>query len=421
MIFDTPQVAAKEAEVIARIDEIRTTLNYALKTPKRWTGVLRRNLTARAVQGSNSIEGYNVTFEDAVAAIEGEDPTDAAPEPWAAVVGYRNALSYVMQLSDDIHFSLNEELIRALHYIMLLHEPAKNPGRWRPGSIYVRREPSGEIVYDGPDAEDVPKLMREFVERNTEDTSTSAVVRAAMAHLNLVMIHPFSDGNGRMGRALQTLLLARADILAPPFASIEEWLGRSDNTQAYYAVLGEVGAGSWHPQRDARPWVRFCLNAHLQQAFTVSRRVKEADKLWSELESELSRRKLDERMIPVLYDAAIGIRVRSARYRLVADVSSQVAAIDLRALVTEGLLEPKGEKRGRSYVASKALRAIYQKTREPRTVYEDPFQTEVAQAFKAIALTRPTSTVIAPGQAPPTTMPAPHPVPLHQAEQPDRL
>lgn len=421
MIYRTPDVAAKETEVIARIDEIRTTLNYALKTPKRWTGVLRRNLTARAVQGSNSIEGYNVTFDDAVAAIEGDEPMDAAPEPWAAVVGYRNALTYVVQLSDDIHFALNEELIRALHYIMLLHEPAKNPGRWRPGSIYVRREPSGEIVYDGPNAEDVPKLMREFVTGNTEDTSTPAVVRAAMAHLNLVMIHPFSDGNGRMGRAVQTLLLARADILAPPFASIEEWLGRSDNTQAYYNVLGEVGARSWHPERDARPWVRFCLNAHLEQALTVSRRVKEADKLWSELESELARRKLDDRMILVLFDAAIGIRVRSARYRLVADVSSQVAAIDLRTLVSEDFLEAKGEKRGRTYVASKTLRAIYQKTREPRIPHEDAFRVEVSQTFKATALPRPTPTIISPGQAPPTTMPAPHPVPLHHAEQPDRL
>jgi Fic family protein len=323
-------------------------LNYALKTPERWTGFLRRNLTARAVQGSNSIEGYNVTFEDAVAAVEGEDPMDAAPEPWAAVVGYRNALTYVMQLSDDIHFNLNEELIRALHNLMLLHDPTKNPGRWRPGTIYVRREPSGEILYAGPDAEDVPTLMQEFVENNRKisDTSVHAIVRAAMAHLNLVMIHPFSDGNGRMGRAVQTLVLARADILSPPFCSIEKWLGARGNTQAYYDVLAQVGGGAWHPERDARPWVQFCLRAHLQQALTVSRRVKETEKLWNELEVELARRKLDDRMIPALYDAAIGIRVRSARYRLVADVSNQVATRDLHMLVGEGFLEPKGEKRG---------------------------------------------------------------------------
>lgn len=376
MIFQTPEVREREADVLRRVDEVRTRLNYALKTPKRWTGVLRRNLTARAVQGSNSIEGYNVTFEDAVAAIEGEEPTDAAPEPWAAVIGYRNALTYIMQLSDDTHFTLNEELIRALHNLMLLHDPTKHPGRWRPGSIYVRREPSGEIVYEGPDAGDIPKLMREFLEanRNTQDTSLHAIVRAAMAHLNLVMIHPFSDGNGRMGRAVQSLILARADILSPPFCSIEEWLGSRGNTQAYYDVLAQVGVARWNPGRDARPWLRFCLNAHLQQAFTVSRRVKETERLWGELEIELARRKLDDRMVPILYDAAIGLRVRSARYRLIAEVSSQVAARDLRALVHEGLLQPKGEKRGRSYIASEHLRAIFMQTREPRIPHEDPFQ-----------------------------------------------
>jgi Fic family protein len=414
MIYQAPELRPLESEVIGRIDEIRASLSYALKTPRRWTGFLRRNLTARAVQGSNSIEGYNVTFEDAVAAIEGEEPTDAAPEPWAAVVGYRNALSYVVQLSDDTHFNFNEELVRGLHYLMLLHDPAKNPGRWRPVPIFVRREPPGEIVYDGPDAEHVPKLMREFVERNqSHDASIHVIVRAAMAHLNLVMIHPFSDGNGRMGRALQTLILARDGILAPPFCSIEEWLGIRGNTEAYYDVLGRVGAGSWHPERDARPWVRFCLSAHLQQAITVSRRMKEIAKLWSELEAELKRRKLDERMIPVLYDAAIGIRVRSARYRLAAEVSNQAATRDLGILVREGLLEPKGERRGRTYVRSAILGAIYTRTREPRMPYQDPFQTETLPTVKDRVIAEPTLPVPPPTQGHPT-------VPSSEADQPDK-
>ena len=79
------------------------------------------------------------------------------------------------------------------------------------------------------------------------------MIRAAMAHLNLVMIHPFRDGNGRMARCLQTLVLAREGILSPEFSSIEEYLGR--NTQAYYDVLADAGAGHWQPERDARPWV----------------------------------------------------------------------------------------------------------------------------------------------------------------------
>ena len=68
------------------------------------------------------------------------------------------------------------------------------------------------------------------------------MVRGAMAHLNLTMINPFKDGNGRISRALQTLVLAREGILHPVFCSIEEWLGRV--TAEYYAVLAEVGQGN---------------------------------------------------------------------------------------------------------------------------------------------------------------------------------
>ena len=64
-------------------------------------------------------------------------------ETRAALEGYRMALTYVMQLS-DIGIVLNEELIRGLHDMMLSYDVTKNPGRWRPGPIFVRREPSGE-------------------------------------------------------------------------------------------------------------------------------------------------------------------------------------------------------------------------------------------------------------------------------------
>ena len=104
-----------------------------------------------------------------------------------------------------------------------------------------------------------------------------------MAHLNLVMIHPFRDGNGRMARALATLVLTRSDIGEPEFSSIEEWLGA--NTEDYYSVLAHTGHGSWHPRADAAPVARFNLRAHHMQAQTIARRVNEAGATWDELES----------------------------------------------------------------------------------------------------------------------------------------
>jgi Fic family protein len=372
MLFSAPTLNREESEVLQRIEEAHRQLAYSFTQPRRWVGLLRRNMFARAIRGSNSIEGYNVTQEDALAAAEAQAPMDADDSTWPAIVGYRNAMTYVLQLSDDPHFSYQESLIRSLHFMMLHYDLTKHPGQWRPGVIYVRNDETGEIVYEGPDADKVPALIGELVEwLNSVDAHQPAMVRAAMAHLNLVMIHPFSDGNGRMARCLHTLVLARQQILHPTFCSVEEYLGR--NTMEYYAVLEEVGQGKWNPSLNAGKWVRFSLKAHYFQAVTLQRRVKEMGKLWDALEQEILKRKLNERMMIALSDAAIGLYVRNSTYRSAAEISDAVAQRDLKALVDEGLLLARGQKRGRVYARSPLLARLQESIREPRKI-EDPFQ-----------------------------------------------
>lgn len=257
--------------------------------------------------------------------------------------------------------------------MMIQHDLAKHPGRWRPGHIYVRNEQSGEVVYEGPDFELVPVLMHELVEALDKPSDLPVMVQAAMAHLNLTMIHPFSDGNGRMARCLQTLVLARERTLVPQFCSIEEYLGR--NTQEYYDVLAEVGQGSWHPENDARPWVRFCLTAHFRQAQTVLRRTKEFARAWDQLEEIVRRLGLKERMILALHDAVFGFRVRNATYRAAAEISFNLASRDLKELCARGLLTAVGERRGRYYVASPRLAEVREGAKEPKAI-EDPFASE---------------------------------------------
>ena len=302
MIYRTPKLYSAELEIIQEIETIKVKIKYALGIPNRWLGVLRRNTFARAIQGSNSIEGYNVTTEDAIAAIEGEEPIDAESETWHAVSGYRDAMTYVLQLSGDPHFSYSDALIKSLHFMMLKYDLSKHPGTWRPGSIYIRDDKRKVTVYEGPDVDSVPGLMRELSDSINEISDTPPMVRAAMGHLNLVMIHPFSDGNGRMARALQTLILAREGVLDPRFCSIEEYLGR--NTQEYYNVVGQVGQGAWHPEHDARPWLQFCLIAHFNQATTLLRRTRETERVWNELESLIRHCGLPDRVIFALSDAA---------------------------------------------------------------------------------------------------------------------
>jgi Fic family protein len=249
--------------------------------------------------------------------------------------------------------------------MMTSYALANRPGKWRAGGIYVRNDETSEVVHEGADIDDVPGLIAELVDDlNSGDQSRDRIITAAMAHLNLVMIHPFRDGNGRMSRCLQSLVLARDGVLSPVFMSIEEYLGR--NTQRYYDVLAAVGGGSWQPERDARPWIRFILTAHLRQARTMLRRISESDRIWSELEHLIQSRSLPERTILALFDATLGLRVRNATYRAYYEdqpdeITEATASRDLRQLVDAGLLDPQGQKRGRYYTARPELMSIRRK------------------------------------------------------------
>ena len=373
MIYLTPELDANSLTVLRQIDELKKRIGSMVSQPRRWDGLLRRTTFAKAIRGSNTIEGYNVTVDDAIAAVEGEDPLEADVEAWREVVGYRAAMTYVLQLANDPHFRYSTDLVRSLHYMMLSHTLTKSPGQWRPGYVYVFNETKQEKVYEGPDAGLVPSLMDEFVRWLESDESTHYVVKAAMAHLNLTMIHPFRDGNGRMARCLQTLVLARGgQHLHPAFSSIEEYLGR--NTPAYYDVLASVGEGAWHPKHDALPWVKFCLTAHFRQASTMVNRFERMRMMWDALDLEVKRLGLHERTVLALVDAAWGLKVRNPTYRKAAEVSENLASRDLKLLVDQGLLEPRGEKRGRFYVASAVLQAIARESNPPSKLIEDPFK-----------------------------------------------
>jgi Fic family protein len=376
-LYRPPTLREVDLAVIERIDEQRRMLRFFLTEPRRWTGTLRRATFARAVQGSNSIEGYHASVEDVAAVIEGEEPLDADAETTAAIAGYRDAMTYVLQLADEPP-PVDTSLIRGLHFMLLKYDLSKHPGQWRPGAIWVEDQ-DGAVVYQAPDRTVVDGLVDELVGSINDDTGP-VLVRAAMAHLNLTLIHPFSDGNGRMARCLQSYVLASAGVLSPVFSSVEEYLGR--NTARYYAVLTEVAQGSWSPGRDTLPWIEFVLTAHFRQARTLQRRIHETEALWDRCEQLVRERRVPDRSVAALCDAARGWRLQRSLYKkLIVDgvgeeISDDSATRDLKALVDAGLLSPKGEKRGRSYLPTDDLRATWRSIRaqRPPRPEEDPYE-----------------------------------------------
>jgi len=387
MIYVSPPLDEADRGVLELIEHQRGRLKiHTQSSSKRWIGSLRRSTLARAIQGSNSIEGYNATLDDALAAVEDEQPVDEHTETWLAIRGYRNALTYIGQAATDPYFEFSKQFLKSLHFMMLSHEMSKHPGQWRPGSIFVVNQKTGETVYEGPDVELINSLIEELVEYLKSDDGTPIVIKAAMAHLNLTMVHPFKDGNGRMARALQTLVIALDGMLHPVFSSIEEWLGR--NTEEYYLVLAMTGQGHWNPQRNSQLWMRFCLKAHYQQAATLIRRNEEYERLFDAIASLLEEKKMPERAGLAVFDAALGFRVTNSRYRIDAEVTELTASRDLKRLSESGLIIPIGEKRGRTYRASDSLKTIRLETRLPRPL-ENPYELIARRQRRSTAQSEP--------------------------------
>ncbi len=388
-IFVTPEPDDADLMVIGEIERLRRELShYVVDRPRRWVGHLRRMSFARAVRGSNWIEGYRASLDDVLDTIEDEEPLDTVEETRLALTGYRDAMTYVLSFAEG-GADVDESLLKSLHFMMTKHELRVRPGHYRTGDVWVEDE-TGTRVYEAPSAELLDSLMGALITSPQDDDAAPVMFRAAMAHLNLTMIHPFRDGNGRMARALQTMVLSGEGIVSPVFSSVEEYLGR--NTADYYAVLSEVGQGSWQPRNSARPWIRFMLRAHYRQAWTLRRRVHETESLYDGISQLVDRRRLPSRAVGVLADAARGRRIRRSIYiRLVEmtdgdPVSELTASRDLKALVDAGVLEATGAGRGRTYHGSQELRELWSAVRSarPPRSQDDPYVTLAQQQLPGI-------------------------------------
>jgi Fic family protein len=333
---------------------MRNDLRHQVRgAPAKWTGSLRKFLTADAVAASNSIEGFRVSTIDVADLMEGERDVEVSEENRDETLAYQQMMTYIQTLRDAEDFTYSKGLLSALHWMLQghRHTPRKPAGQWRKGAVYVTdpRDPS-IAAYTAPDADEVAGLMSELIDWLNADDGMHPLVRAAMAHLHLVSIHPWADGNGRMSRSLQTLMIAREGVLAPEFCSIEAWLGRPGNTWEYYRELGSRGP-VYLPDQDVSSWVRFSLLAYHQQAQTVRDRIKRSGRVWTVLSEFAEAQGIDERGVSALHDVAMTGRARRSHYERAEGLNMQQAQRDLRDLVTSDVLVPVGRTRARYYTA----------------------------------------------------------------------
>ena len=354
MIFQTPELSDALRERLDTLGELRRELGAEVSTRTRWIGSLRRQVRAASIESSTSIEGFSVSPEEALALTSGRRIPDRGDEDQQAVACYARAMDHVGTMAIDPSFRWLDRVILDLHFDACHFQRDKDPGLWRTGPIGVTGT-DGSLEYSGPDAEQVVPLMDEVVSSLADDRpDLDIVVKAAMAHLNVTSVHPFRDGNGRISRIVQSLVLARGGLGSPEFFSIEEYLGA--HTAEYYAALRDTQGGSFQPERDATGWVEFCLDAHLTQARSRLAQMEEAAARWQRLEELVAQRGWPDRMVIALEQSQLGGTDRG-KYAEEAGVSPATASADLRRLLDAGLVDQLGRGRASSYTAGDALRA----------------------------------------------------------------
>ena len=159
-------------------------------------------------------------------------------------------------------FPLSNRLIREIHGVLLAHGRGsqKDPGQFRRTQNWIGGSRPGNAVFVPPPPQAVVDCMSDL-ERflHAEDDPNPVVVRAALAHVQFETIHPFLDGNGRVGRLLVTFLLCQAKVLREPLLYLSLYL--KQNREEYYGLLDSVRKdGDWES------WIEFFLNGVHQSA-----------------------------------------------------------------------------------------------------------------------------------------------------------
>lgn len=345
----TPEMEAD----LARIEGLRRSLDRGT-LPRRWAGRLRRELEAASTAASTSMEGVPVTVDEVRRILAGDRPAEVAESDQRLVAGYRDAMSYVLRRADDPGFTWQAELILGIHDRVMGGSYALGAGRFRTGEVFLAAPSDGGRVYTPPAAESVPRLIDELARfAEHESGGTAAPVLAALVHVGIAGIHPFSDGNGRTVRVLSSLVMYRGAYTRPEFTSLEEWWG-SHRTEYYaaFACLGDV----WDPKADVTPFVAAHVSAQRLQVDALSLREAAERELWTLLEDIATEDLgMPVRVADVLYDAFFGREVTNRYYRGIADVSVATATNDLARLEASGLIRAKGAGRSRSYTGAAAL------------------------------------------------------------------
>lgn len=193
-----------------------------------------------------------------------------------AMIGdFRDALAATLSAAVAPGFRFSVPFLTDLQARIAGSDPDAGPGALRQEPVRIVDRKTGAVQIIGTDPADVPATLEAVVEAANTRTG-SCFVNAALVHLDVISIHGFMGGNGRLSRVLHAAVLARAGIANPLFADLESYVDTALGD--YYAVLQYVNTAEPGdvPLRLKR-WIRYCLTGHLRVFEVASRLLRLRD------------------------------------------------------------------------------------------------------------------------------------------------
>jgi Fic family protein len=310
-----------------------------------WEARFREDAMVRTVHHGTHIEGNELSLTEAERLLAGAKIVGRERDI-QEVLNYRNVLKFIEGFDKT---DVSEETLKHIHELTV-HRilPDEAVGAYRKTQVVVKNSQTGEVTFRPPPAIEIPFLMGSFLQwlNTTGVDDVHTVLKAGIAHYEVVRIHPFLDGNGRVARGVATLVLTKAGYDIKRFFSLEEHYDREP--MAYYEALQGVG----RLNGNLTPWLEYFSEGLAIELTRIKDKVKS-------LSTDLKLKKslggqplsLTERQIKIVeFVQENGFLQNKTFFELFPMISEDTVLRELKDLIKKGIVKKEGTTKGVRYV-----------------------------------------------------------------------
>lgn len=339
---DTIQITSETLKLVARIDEFKGAWRALGTLAPARLSALRRVATIESIGSSTRIEGCKLSDREVERLLSNLQIKSFDTRDEQEVAGYAELMDLVFSSWQDI--PVTENHIKQLHQILLRYSEKDtwHCGNYKTNSNSVAAfDENGTqigIVFQTATPFDTPRLMTELVTWSQQERESGQLHPLLVIALSVVVfleIHPFQDGNGRLSRALTTLLLLHAGYAYVPYSSLESVV--EQNKEAYYLALRQTQGTIRTDAPNWQPWLMFFLRTLAEQVRRLEKKVER---------EKIVLASLPELSLQIVEFAREHGRVTIGEAIKLTGASRNTLKQHFRALVERGHLNQQGGGRG---------------------------------------------------------------------------